>query len=62
MFPIPVDTVHFHESCVGQQINGALKEVDGIAAWCRDAEREPFIAPAGIAHKIRPKSSDTNMQ
>lgn len=38
MLPIPVAAVHLYESCVGQEINGALKEVDGITARCRDAE------------------------
>lgn len=57
MLTVPVATVYFHKGSVGQQIDGAFKEVNVIAAQCRNAEREPLVASAGIANKIRPETS-----
>lgn len=58
MLPVPVAAVHPHKSCVGQKIDGTLKEMDGIATRCRDTEREPLVAPAGIANEISAQSSE----
>ena len=35
--------------------------MDGIAAWCRDAEREPLVASAGIPNKVRAQSSEVGI-
>ena len=61
MLPVPVAAIRFHKSSVRQKIDGALKEVDGIAAWCRDAEREPLVASAGIPNKVRAQSSEVGI-
>ena len=61
MLPVPAAAIHLHKSGIGQQIDGTFKEVNGIAARCRDAEREPFVATAGIAHKIRPQTSQVGV-
>ena len=61
MLSVPVAAVHFHEGGIGQKINGAFKQVDGIAARCRDTEREPLVAPAGIANEISANSSEVGV-
>ena len=57
MLPVPVASIHLYEGCVGQKINGALKQVNGVAARCRDAKGEPLVASGGITNKISPKPS-----
>ena len=61
MLPVPVAAIHFHEGCVGQKIDGTFKEVNGITAQCGDAEREPLVAPAGIAYKVCPQASEVGI-
>ena len=61
MLPIPVAAIHLHQRCVGQQIDGTFKQMDGIASRCRDTEREPLVAPAGIATEISAQAAEVGI-
>ena len=61
MLSVPVATIYLYKSGIGQKIDGAFKEMDGIAARCGDAEGKPLVAPICIANKIRPQTSQVGV-